>query len=211
MHPNPPQQFRRCHNPVAVSLTVTITIMSSSPSPSCRIVHPHPHNAIVPTIVTLALTGPVMSLSRPHQPCCHPHPHIAITLTLPSPSHRHHPHIAITLTSPSPSHRCHTDVAMNSCRHPTHVAVTLTSSCRHWFSPSHLVSPSPAHALVYKTQSGLALPHTPVLAVTDMQFMDGTLINLFKPSLGQDLMKAIDNLNMDFGTLTKVDVDTSMY
>ena len=92
-----------------------------------------------------------------------------------------------------------------------HLLTTLTSSRRHWFCPSHLVSSSPAHALVYKTRSGPALSRTPVLAVTDMQFMDGTLINLFKPSSGQDLKKAIDNLNMDFGTLAKVDVDTSMY
>ena len=58
---------------------------------------------------------------------------------------------------------------------------------------------------------GLALSHTPILAITNVQFMDGTLIDLFKRSLGQDLTKAINNLNMDFGMLAMVYVDTSIY
>jgi len=36
----------------------------------------------------------------------------------------------------------------------------------------------------------------------DDQFMDSSVINLFKYSSGQDLTKAIDNLNIDAGTLT---------
>ncbi|KAH0831304.1 glycosyltransferase family 2 protein [Lanmaoa asiatica] len=36
---------------------------------------------------------------------------------------------------------------------------------------------------------------------TDAQFMDSSLVNLFKYSSGQDLTKAIDNLNIDSGTL----------
>ncbi|KAF8546100.1 hypothetical protein OG21DRAFT_1491584 [Imleria badia] len=35
----------------------------------------------------------------------------------------------------------------------------------------------------------------------DDQFMDSTLVNLFKYSSGQDLTKLIDNLNIDSGTL----------
>lgn len=36
----------------------------------------------------------------------------------------------------------------------------------------------------------------------DAQFMDSSLVNLFKYSSGQDLTKAIDNLNIDAGTLS---------
>ncbi|KAG8221755.1 hypothetical protein J3R82DRAFT_2052 [Butyriboletus roseoflavus] len=37
---------------------------------------------------------------------------------------------------------------------------------------------------------------------TDTQFMDSTLVNLFKYTSGQDLMKGINNLNIDSGMLT---------
>ncbi|KAF8447874.1 P-loop containing nucleoside triphosphate hydrolase protein [Boletus edulis BED1] len=44
-------------------------------------------------------------------------------------------------------------------------------------------------------------PHGEVAPSADSQFMDSTLVNLFKYSSGQDLTKAIDNLNIDSGTL----------
>ncbi|KAI9574138.1 hypothetical protein HD554DRAFT_2165640 [Boletus coccyginus] len=44
-------------------------------------------------------------------------------------------------------------------------------------------------------------PDGKVAPNTDAQFMDSTLVNLFKYSSGQDLMKAINNLNIDSGML----------
>ncbi|KAF8119292.1 chitin synthase-domain-containing protein [Boletus edulis] len=44
-------------------------------------------------------------------------------------------------------------------------------------------------------------PHGEVAPSADSQFMDSTLVNLFKYSSGQDLTKAIDHLNIDSGTL----------
>ena len=44
-------------------------------------------------------------------------------------------------------------------------------------------------------------PSGEVAPSTDAQFMDSSLVNLFKYSSGQDLTKAIDNLNIDSGTL----------
>jgi len=45
-------------------------------------------------------------------------------------------------------------------------------------------------------------PDGEVAPDADAQFMDGTLVNLFKYSSGQDLTKAINNLNIDSGTLS---------
>ncbi|KAG6372223.1 hypothetical protein JVT61DRAFT_8023 [Boletus reticuloceps] len=44
-------------------------------------------------------------------------------------------------------------------------------------------------------------PHGEVTPSADSQFMDSTLVNLFKYSSGQDLTKAIDNLNIGSRTL----------
>ncbi|KAG6373006.1 chitin synthase-domain-containing protein [Boletus reticuloceps] len=44
-------------------------------------------------------------------------------------------------------------------------------------------------------------PHGEVTPSADSQFMDSTLVNLFKYSSGQDLTKAINNLNIGSGTL----------
>ena len=210
MTPQSCRHFPHPHHHHHVLITLTIA-SRRSPSPShCHCPHHRHPRSHRPRHVPI--TSPSASPSPSPSRCRHTH----VTVN----SRRHHTHVAINshrrqLTLPS--HSCHhqlTSLSYSCCRHP-HLTVrlltTLTSSCRHQFGPSQLVSPLPAHALVYKTRSGLALSHTPILAVTNVQFMDSTLIDLFKPSSGQDLTKVIDNLNMDFGTLTKVYVDTSMY